>query len=197
MEFTNKQKEFIKFVKSECKKYGVKCDLRRGKYVKLDPNIKCSGFFDEQRLVTAMKNPNAFGVLAHEYCHLTQWVDQIPLWEKADKALSKVDSWLSGKSVKNIEKYLAIARDLELDNEKRTVKLLKKFGFDNMIEEYTRKANAYVHFYNYLLYTRRWSKPSNSPYTNKRIISAMSTKFNMKYTEMSPKIKKIFESENI
>jgi hypothetical protein len=197
MKFTRKQKEFIKFVKDECKKYGVKCDLRKGKYVKIDPNIKCSGFFDEKSLVTAMKNPNAFGVLAHEYCHLTQWVDKIPLWKKADKALTKVDEWLGGKPVRNIKKYLAIARDLELDNEKRTVKLLKKFGFDDMIEDYTRKANAYVHFYNYMLFTRKWSNPNNSPYNNKKVLSVMSSKFNMKYSEMTQKVKKVFESEGI
>lgn len=197
MKFTKKQKEFIEFVKSECKKYGVKCDLRKGKYVKLDDNIKCSGYFDETSLVTAMANKNAFGVLAHEYCHLTQWIDKIPVYQKSNTALTKLDEWLSGKNVKNIKKYLAIARDLELDNERRTVKLLKKFGFDEMIPEYTKRANAYVHFYNYLLFSRRWSKPTNSPYSNKNLISAMSPKFNMKYTEMTPRIKKIFETENI
>ncbi len=35
-----KTKDFIKYVKSECKKYGVKCDLRNTKYVKLSGNIK-------------------------------------------------------------------------------------------------------------------------------------------------------------
>ncbi len=38
-----KTKDFIKYVKSECKKYGVKSDLRNTKYVKLSGNIKCSG----------------------------------------------------------------------------------------------------------------------------------------------------------
>jgi len=197
MKFTKKEKEFIKFVKSECKKYGVKCDLRKGKYVKLDKNIKCSGYFDEKSLVTAMGNQNAFGVLAHEYCHLTQWIEQIPLWKKSDNALIKVDEWLGGKKVRNIKKYLSVARDLELDNEKRTVKLLKKFGFDDMIPEYTKKANAYVHFYNYMLFSRKWSDPKNSPYTNKNVVAAMSPKFNMKYTEMTPKIKKLYEKEKI
>ena len=43
-----KEKQFVSYVKSECKKYGVKCDLRKTKYVKLSGNIKCSGYFDEE-----------------------------------------------------------------------------------------------------------------------------------------------------
>ena len=54
-----KEKEFVNYVKSECKKYGVKCDLRKTKYVKLSGNIKCSGYFDEDglSLVCSMNRP--------------------------------------------------------------------------------------------------------------------------------------------
>jgi hypothetical protein len=46
---TEKEKEFIKFVKAECKKHKVKCDLRKTKYVKLSGSIKCSGWFDSEK----------------------------------------------------------------------------------------------------------------------------------------------------
>ncbi len=45
---TQKELEFIQFVKAECKKYGVKCSLRNTKYVKMDGNVRCSGWFDEE-----------------------------------------------------------------------------------------------------------------------------------------------------
>jgi len=197
--FTEKQKEFVKFVKSECKKYGIKCDLRRGAYVKLSGNIKCSGFFDSdnKRLVVGMKNELAFDILVHEFCHLTQWAEQCEPWVNVGDSLNIVDEWLSGKDVDDIELHMGRARDMELDNEKRSVKMLKKFGFDDMVENYTRRANAYIQFYNYMLFSRRWSSPGNSPYKNERIIEAMSPKFNMKYGSLTPKLKKIFEQEGI
>jgi hypothetical protein len=62
---------------------------------------------------------------------------------------------------------------------------------------YVKKANAYVQFYNWMLVTRKWSKPNNSPYKNKNLVAAMSNKFNMKYDSLSPKLEKIFKTENI
>jgi len=199
MNKTKKELAFIQFVKDECKTYGVKCSLRPSKYVKMDGNVKCSGWFDEEapELVVAMNRADWIEILAHEYGHLTQWVEQVPIWKKAEVSLGKVWDWLDGKNCRTIGKHIGVARDLELDNEKRSVALIKKWQFDIDVDEYTRKANAYVLFYNYLYHTRRWSDPKNSPYTNQNIIGKMSNKFNMKYEYLTPKLEKIFRTENI
>ena len=80
-----KEKEFVEYVKSECKKYGVKCDLRKTGYLILSGNIKCSGYFDPAvpTLVCATKQDKWIEILAHEFGHFTQWVDQTTLWKKA------------------------------------------------------------------------------------------------------------------
>jgi len=194
-----KEKRFISYIKKQCKKYGVKCDLRNTKYIKLSGNIKCSGYFDEEepRLVVAMKRTDWLQILAHEYCHLTQWVDECDAWMNGCKGLPYVDEWLSGKRIPHIKKYLAYSRDLELDNEKRTVNLIKKWGLDIDVDEYVRKANAYVMFYNYIYHTRKWSSPKNSPYSNQNIISKMSSKFNMNYKKMSDRLINLFKEENV
>ncbi len=194
-----KAKDFIKHVKSECKKYGIKCDLRRTKYVRLSGNIKCSGYFDEDEpaLVCSMNRPDSLEILAHEFGHLTQWIEQIDLWKKCMKSMPLVDDWLSGKDVPNIKKHLAASRDLELDNEKRAVKIIKKFELDIDIQRYIKKANAYVLFYNYMLATRKWGTPNNSPYKNKRLIEAMPGHFRMNYNSIPKRIEKIFIEENI
>lgn len=88
-------------------------------------------------------------------------------------------------------------RDLELDNEKRSVKIIKKYGLSVDVDEYIQKANAYVHFYNYMKISRRWSKANNSPYTNPVLYPQMSTKFNMNYRTLEPWIEKIFREQNI
>ncbi len=145
----------------------------------------------------AINRPDWIEILAHEYSHLTQWVEQIKVWKQAEKSLGIVWEWLDGKNHRNIKKHISVARDLELDNEKRSVNVIKTFQLKVDLENYIRKANAYVMFYNWMLKTRRWSKPNNSPYKNINVKKAMSTKFNMKYTELSPRLEKIFKQEDI
>ena len=197
MEETSKQ--FIEFVKSECKKYGVICSLRNTRYVRAGEKMAASGYFDESvpTLVCSVKNQNFLPVLVHEYCHLTQWVEKIPIWKKSNLGMIKVQEWLSGKEVRNIKNYLSVCRDLELDNEKRSVKIIKKHKLPIDVKDYIRRANAYVQFYNYLAISRKWCSPKNTPYTNKMLIESMPCRFSMDYTILPKKIEKIFIDQNI
>lgn len=200
MKFTRKEKEFIEFVKSECKELGVKCELKNTKYVKVD-GIPCSGFFedgkDEVRLVCAMNKKNAFEILVHEYCHMTQWNEGIKIWKTSSTALSKISEWLEGKPVRNIKNAIQKAIDLELDNEKRAVKIIKAWDLNIDTKSYIKKANAYLQFYQYMLVSRKWSKPNNSPYTNKNIVELMPANFRLDYTKLSAKRLKAYKTENI
>jgi hypothetical protein len=197
------QQNLIDFVKLECKKYGVKFDLRRGKYINYQKGMKTSGFFDpdDKVLACARKNPNFLYILAHEYCHVVQWQENCKEWIYYDKCDAGIlDDWLSGSYFhpKTVNKVARVSLRLELDNEKRTIKLLKDFGMiDKESEVYVQKSNAYVLFYLYLLETRRWYKSSNVPYENINVVMSMSKKFNMDYDKLSPKARKAFETEQI
>lgn len=186
-------KRFIQHIKSECKARGVKVDLRPGAYVKIGA-IKCSGYFDEQdkKLVVALNQSAALEILVHEFAHFTQWIENCEAWRIGSKNYHKVDEWLSGKNFKNIHRYMAEARDLELDNEKRSVKLIKKFKLPIDTKLYTKKANAYVQFYNWMLTTRRWCKPNNSPSKNEFVLAMCSDKFNMNYNKLSKRLEEAF-----
>ena len=105
--------------------------------------------------------------------------------------------WLAGERVRNIHKAIALCRDLELDNEKRSVKLIKKFNLNVNIDSYIKRANAYVQFYNYLMISRKWCATTNIPYKNTRLLKVMPVKFNMDYSRLSKKVLKAFEEENI
>ena len=194
-----KEKRFIQWVKKQCKQNGVKCDLRNVSYLKLSGNIRCSGYLDEEskQLVVAMNATESIGILVHEYCHMTQWLDGVKVWTDGCIGLEKVEEWLSGKSVRGIKSALAKSRDLELDNEKRSVVLIKKWGLDIDVDDYIRKANAYIMFYNYMYHSRKWSKPGNAPYSNSNITSKMSNKFNMRYNNMSERLIKLYKEQNI
>jgi hypothetical protein len=196
---------FIEFAKSECKKHGVKFKPYKRSYVKLTADIKCGGYFDDGSdsgkpvLAFAQGREDFIELMVHEYCHMTQWLDGIELWEICSDSMSIIDEWLSGKDHpdKLVECAINNSRDLELDNEKRAVKIFKEWNIPVDLELYTKKANAYVNFYNYMKTTRKWSDPGNSPYTNKNILEAMSNKFDMNYQELTPGLIELYKKEKI
>lgn len=193
------EKEFIAFVKKECKYYGVKCKLSKSRYIRWD-NSTASGYFDDtsMALACAIKRPDYLGILAHEYCHMTQWSEKAPVWIAAIEAKS-YQAWadhLNGKPVE-MDTHFQIMRDLELDNEKRTALLIKKLDLPIDIKLYIKKANAYVMLYNYMRITGLWAKPNNSPYTNERILAAMPDRFSLDYSMIPKRFIKIYKEECI
>lgn len=192
-------RQFIKFVKAECEANGIKLKLKRTNYIVASKSIRCSGYFDEvtKELVVARKNPHWLEILVHEFAHLTQWKDNCKEWRNLGDSITKVDDWLAGKKVKYVKKALGRVRDLELDNEKRSTKIIKDWGLPIDIKEYTQKANAYVQFYNWMYFTRRWCSVKNSPTKNPEVYKQMPTIFRMDYKNMSEKYFKIFEQEGI
>jgi len=196
---------FITFVKDECKKNKVNFRGYKRNYVKLSNNVKCGGYFEAPDGVNVKKGNLAFAngskeampILVHEYCHMTQWLDKLPLWGLAEVSNSKLDRWLNGENIRGIKKHIDISKELELENEKRSVEMIKKWNLPIDVDLYTKKANAYVLFYLHLKDTRKWSKPGNSPYSNQEIIDAMSNKFDMNYNTLDPGIKKLFKKHNI
>jgi hypothetical protein len=194
-------KELELYIRKECKKHNVKFYKGPGKYVKLpESNIVCGGFFDSDPnpvLAYASKNTEYKTLLAHEYCHMTQWLDKIPLWDIAATSLMLVDQWMEGTDVPDIQYHLSVCRNLELDNEIRTSKLFDEYDFGQSKEEYIKKANSYILFYNYLEYSRKWSVPGNAPYSNSKILDVMSDKFDMDYENMSKELLELYRNENI
>jgi hypothetical protein len=193
--------KFIKFVKDECEKHSIKCVLEKTKFISCSDEIKCGGYFDEgkRELVVAMGRLDSIELFVHEYSHMTQYLEGLELWNKCMDLEShdKMDRWLAGEYFDDIDYHIDNCRDLELDNEKRAVKLIKKFNLEIDIDKYIKKSNAYIQFYNYMKLSRKWSVPKNSPYRNKRIIDNCPAKFSMDYSKISKKLENIFREENI
>jgi len=149
-------------------------------------------------LVCALGRNDSLGILAHEYCHMRQWVEKCPEWLRANEFKS-YETWnkhIAGKKV-DMGIHFEIMRDLELDNERRTVSLIKKFDLPIDVKLYTQKANAYVMLYNYMKITGRWPSSKNTPYTNVRVYSAMPDKFSLNYNIIPPRLEKIYREEGI
>lgn len=192
-------RHFLHYVKGKCKKHGIELVLREVSYLKLDGNIKCSGYFDDEggTLAVAMKSPLALEILVHEFAHLTQYVDNCKAWRNLGDSLDKMTNWLIGKNIKDYERHINVARDLEIDNEKRAVKIIKQFGLDIDMRDYIMRANSYIYFYNWLKTTRRWSTPSNSPYKNKALLEVMPKTFQKSYRTIPKRIAKVFKEQAI
>ena len=203
--YSKNDKAFIQFVKDECKRLGVKTHIKDVKYVKLSPTIRCSGYFDDADpdkgaiLACSMGKDDGLEILVHEYCHLTQWQDGFPLWKQAAKALPIIDEWLAGKYKRpeTLKKAFEIAISLERDNEMRSVRMINEWGLSIDVDKYIKKANSYLMFYNWMKQTRRWSKPNNQPYHNKRIVEAMPTNFKLNYNKLPKKFEILYKEENI
>jgi hypothetical protein len=135
----------------------------------------------------------------HEYCHLTQWVDKAPVYTKASKYLIALDKWIEGKNlpIEVVDAAIKGIVDLELDNEKRAVAMIRKYNLNIDKDKYIKKANAYLYFYHWMKETRRWSRSSNIPYKNKVIIDAMPITFRGSYDKLPNRFKKLYKQENI
>lgn len=197
MELLSQELSFLNHVKRECKLHGIKFDLRkRSSYLRLSGNIKCSGYFDAQnkQLVVAAKRNDWVEILVHEYGHLTQWAERCPEWIAGEPTVDHIDRWLQGEEVENIYDHIRCSRNLELDNEKRSVELIKRFELPIDLDRYVKKANGYIYFYTWMMSTRRWSTIENSPYSNETIISAMPNTFQENYEDLPEGVVAAFES---
>lgn len=166
---------FISDLKETCRSNDINLYLPQTKTLKIGIH-PVSGYFDSTTLACAMNRKDYVETLIHESCHMDQYLLDKELWSKIDK-YGDIDDWFSGKELNQVDKALDAIKWLELDCEKRSVKKLKKYGIPFNQKQYIQKANAYVQFYNFLWYSRRWCTKKNTPYSNKAIWSEMPDTF--------------------
>lgn len=190
--------EFVAFVKDQCRYYGITFAVPNVVQVRTMDGF-ASGYFDDTNKVlkVARKNPRFLSILAHEYCHLTQWAERAPVWVDSEPAYVAWAKWSKGEDIEDINHHIAVMRDLELDNEKRTAALIKKLKLDIDINTYIKEANAYIMFYNYMMETGKWAKKGRSPYQVQRLVDAMPSKFSLNYQKLPERLRRIYVEEGI
>lgn len=190
--------QFIQFVKKECKYYGVKTRFRNTHFVFVGKD-KFDGYFDDgnKELVWAKNADNSLENLVHEYCHITQWAEKAEPWINAhsNNSLSMMCLFFEGNHID--PDHFDFIRDLELDNEKRAVALIKKLNIPIDTAAYTKRANAYIMIYNWWKLCGKLTVPKHKPKSNKRLLDAMPDKFSLDYTKLSSKLERIFREEGI
>jgi hypothetical protein len=164
-------KKLVADVAAKCLENGFSLKLIAKKSID-SGGIECSGYFDETDLIVATKKKDWVDVLAHESCHLDQYIEGHKSWGDGESGIISVDEWLLNKkrSNRNIEKSIKSIILLELDCEKKTVKKMLKYKIALNKDLYIQKANAYLFSYWATFRDRKWFK---FPYDNPKIYKKM------------------------
>jgi len=167
----------IGYMMEELIEAGIEVHLKPVKRIESDDGGSISGGFSDEgkHLEVAAKRKDWLLVFAHEYCHFKQWQDGIFDDLEVIAAYSVFTPWLlKTREVppELLETFIRKMQWLELENEKRTLKLLKKFKVDFDEEDYIRKTNVYLHSYELCRRIRKWHK--TSLYDNDDLVNLVS-----------------------
>lgn len=179
--------------------HNVKLILENSKTVFIqDEGLKVSGYWndiDDNHLVFACatgKPIQKWGpIFAHEYCHFLQWKDKDQIWHNYQTiGMDEICDIFHNKPIseERLEFCLNASRDIELDCEKRTVKLLKQYKIPIDISNYIRGANAYIHFYNHIKRYRHWYPPKKMPYARRGLLKVAPSRFLSNYDNIPKKM---------
>jgi hypothetical protein len=160
---------------------GVHIELRPTKSI-YHAGGECSGWYDDgkagvsdepgrREIIVSCGREDWLGVFAHEYCHFTQ--DEDGMFETLDE--NEFWNWLEGKremTPEEVQSYMISSRELEADNERRTMAMIEKYGLSIEQAGYAKKANSYCLFYNTVARDRKWSD-KQKPYDCPEILAKM------------------------
>lgn len=159
----------------KCAKHEINLRLESVDFLDKD-TLACSGYFDEKTLAVATKKDTRLEwvlILLHEFCHLKQWAEDAPCWVSDKNSLDIVEGWVMENKTFSKKRLLNGFRNavaVELDCEKRTIKLAKKYEIKFNRKVYIQQANAYLYSYVYALHNRQWCR---APYNNQEIWTKM------------------------
>jgi hypothetical protein len=159
---------------------------------KVDGNIVDGYFSDaDNELVITTKDcwPE---ILVHEFCHYLQWIEKCKYWTNLDiddtNCLDLMWKWINHEiELSKAKRKIVFSRirDMELDCERRTVELIKKYNLPINLKEYICFANVYIYYYNFARVTRKWFPDEVSPMTMDKVHSLMPKSLEGKRNKMS------------
>lgn len=182
-------------------KNGCSVELVNDEYIYIDagenPHVnKVSGYYDceLQKLVVAIKRPLEDWILnyAHEYSHFLQIQDEVYNEPSIEEAAINFDLWLEHKLELDEIDVGIYARSLfycELDAEKRTVELIKKYNLSDP-KTYIQKANAYL--FTYMLMEEMRVTFDPPPARNKKIWKHLPITFGVDYRTAHEEYKSLY-----
>lgn len=189
--------KFISDTERKALKYGIKIILEKTDLVHAKGETDgCAGYFCSENKILAVatkaKMSDWLGVFVHESCHMDQWIENKFMWDKLSHGYNIFFGWLMDGSIVKREILEECVQDiirLEKDCEIRSVKKIQKYNLKIDVDNYKRKANAYLYAYLYFLETKKWiPKIYASPY----VWSLCSSRFPKEHLKIPLKLHRAF-----
>ena len=193
--------QFVRFVKQHLAQYGMKLIIGRGKFVN-SGNSRCEGYFHECEKVIRIAGANQYFLqtLVHEYGHFLQYINQVEVYKKSDKAGIIVENWFNGKDYdkKTLKRAFLLVRAMERDCEKRALKIIDEFNLKIDKKLYAKRANCYIYTHFLMEKTRKYGTYKKSPYFSKYVLKIMPSNMAvLSHRSIPPKIYSMLESFTI
>ncbi len=100
-----------------------------------------------------------FQIFLHEYCHFLQWKKQEKIFIDGINSLDVFDDWVEKERPDCDIRHIRNIQLLEIDADRKAIKLIKRHGFDIDITKYIEESNAYVLTYDWMYRNRTWKFP--------------------------------------
>ena len=193
--------QFVRFVRQHLAQYGMKLIIGRGKFVN-SGNSRCEGYFHECEKVIRIAGTNQYFLqtLVHEYGHFLQYINQVEVYKKSDKAGIIVENWFNGKDYdkKTLKRAFLLVRAMERDCEKRALKIIDEFNLKIDKKLYAKRANCYIYTHFLMEKTRKYGTYKKSPYFSKYVLKIMPSNMAvLSHRSIPPKIYSMLESFTI
>jgi hypothetical protein len=174
-------------------RFGVSVLLSPETHVDCD-GFPAGGYFDGDAKTLAVATGRTedvwIGVLIHEYCHLTQWIEGSPVWRKSR---DEMWDWLNGKRIKSPRQAVQTVQDVEADCERRSIRLIRELDAPVNLDRYTRTANAYIHFHNVIAEKRKWYRPGTVMAAIPSLLAAANPTFDSDFTKTPAPLRRELE----
>ena len=184
--------EFVDLVATKCKQH--KIEFVADEKIVMD-DMEVNGYFcnEEMVLKSSTSTEKWFETLAHEYCHMLQFLDNYEPFMQYSSVSDGFWGVLEGKEIDIKSKD--IIQLVEYDCERRVLELVDELDLPIDKKEYAKRANAYVYFYDVIARCGKWYDIGNEPYNNKAIIKQMPDTLDNNYKNVSEDILIMIEKE--
>ena len=169
---------------------------------KIEDNV-VSGYFSEldNEIVVGINTDSWIEVLVHEFCHYIQYTENCKEWQALemdnDNACNLMWLWIN-KEIELKEKEIDVifkkVQSMELDCERRTVNLIKKYKLPIDVKQYITEANIYIYFYNFAAKNRLWFPSNIGPNSFKKLYSLVPKSMRGSRSKMSQEFYDIYGS---
>lgn len=193
--------DFINHAIEELQEENVKINIHEGDDVQYPLSSEphpCLGYFvalkgeqPQYGMAFSRDDMSWLPIAVHEYGHFLQWRHQRDFFESANfyepgqkptDVYELINDWSIGKrplTRPQLVGYTHIARNLELDCERKTVDMIKQWNLPVNVDEYIQKSNAYVLEYHMIpIFGNTHLK---SPYKQEAVWRQMPKSFNIDY----------------